>query len=161
MPPIVMEYLSSSFGILANLAIVIGFCALAYDKYAKRWGGTTGKYSTKGKITWSEYGAFVSNSNPGPEALISYSFTVEGKLYNGTIFTGIFAKRMVKRFPRGKEIKVFFAPRDPEFSRAERPPSHSALIGDALAHYLVLPLALINIPLLFIYWLIGIVPLTK
>ena len=158
MPLIVMEYITSPFGIIANLIIVIIFCGLAYDKYAKRWGATTGKYRTKGTITWSEHGAFVTNSNPGPEALISYAFTAEGKLYNGTIFTGIFGKRLVKQYPRGKEVTIFYAPRDPSFSRAERPPSQSALIGDAVSHYLIFPLAVINIPLLFIYWLIGIVP---
>ena len=151
MTQIVMEYISSSIGTLVNLVLIIAFCLLSYNKYAKRWGALTGRYSTQGRITWSEYGPY--NIHTKNCALISYSYSVEGKSYNGTIDTRSSPKQLVAHYPKGKDVTVYFAPKDPEYSRADKPPSHLSIISHAVSTYFVVPVILVNIPFLFIYWL--------
>jgi len=53
---------------------------------------STGKHYTEGKITWSEY-SFFAKDRSGlvvKEALVSYSYKVDGKLYVGGLGASIF-----------------------------------------------------------------------
>ncbi|WP_430463002.1 DUF3592 domain-containing protein [Thalassolituus sp. LLYu03] len=146
-----VEYLTSPFWAAINILITIGFTGLTYDKYAKHWCATTGEFSTTGTFTWSGFGTFISNIDLQQEGLISYSYSVEGRTYNSSLFAGVLTSGIVDRNPKGKKITVFYSPEDPAYSRAEHPPRHLMLVANVVSYYLILPLTLINIPLFFIY----------
>lgn len=155
---VILEYLTSATGIVVNLFLLINFCLFSYEKYVKRWGALTGKYTTQGRITWSEYSgsqpsSFFGNGNSGVHAIITYSYRVKGQLYTGTVFSFFFPKKLADYYPRGKEITVFYAPKDPAFSRADRPPHHVVIVIKTVALYFIIPVALFNGVSFFIYWL--------
>ncbi len=147
---IFISYFNSLWGISVNIMIVIVFGLMAYNKYAKRWSAMTGKHSTLGRITWSQY------VEENKRVLISYAYSVDGVPYNGEIPAISFnTKKVLARYPKGKEITVYYAAKDPAFSKTGKPPSHAELISSIL-WYLTLPLSLINIPSIFLYWLVSI-----
>jgi len=155
---VLIEYLTSTTGIVVNVFIVVNFCLCSYDKYSKRWGALTGKYSTMGRITWSEYSgsqpsSFMGNGSSGVHAVITYSYRVKGQLYTGTVFSFFFPKKLANYYPKGKEITVYYAPKDPAFSRADRPPHHFVIVIKTLTLYFIVPAIVFNIAALFIYWL--------
>jgi hypothetical protein len=121
---------------------------MAYNTYAKRWSAKSGKYSTTGRITWSEI-------VPGKKhALISYSYHVDGTLYNGEYRVNPFRiKETVEKNPKGKEIKVFYSYKAPSFSNPNYPPSHSQIIGSTFMSYLFVPLIVINFIFMYVYLL--------
>ncbi len=122
-----------------NALILIVFGLASYDKYAKRWSAKSGKNIVSGHITWSE---LIDTRR----ALISYSYHVNGVLYNGEIRIPAMQKEeMINKYPKGKEINVYYATKDPGFSRVDRPPSHLDIIGSTVFWYLLFPLGAINL----------------
>jgi hypothetical protein len=141
--------MSSNWAVFVNTPIFIFFGLFAYNAYAKRWSAKTGKHSTQGHVTWS-------GEIPGgkPPYLVSYSYYVDGILYNGQLSIPLFsAEKIIKQNPKGKEIVVYYAKKEPGFSQANKPPSHAQIIGSSLITHLVLPLFLINMIFSYIYWL--------
>ena len=148
----ISQYLNSTWGIITNSAILILFGLVAYNTYAKRWGAKTGKYKTKGRITWS-------GETPGtkPPYLVSYSYNVEGSLYNGELYVPPFrVKKTIEDNPKGKEITVYYAIKDHGFSQAYRPPSHMQVIGKSMLQYLIAPLIFVNLISVYIFWLANV-----
>jgi len=47
------EYITSFWGFMVNLSIVVVFSVAAYNVYAKRWSAKSGQHKTTGYITWS------------------------------------------------------------------------------------------------------------
>jgi len=147
---IFISYFNSFWGISVNILIVIIFGLMAYNKYAKRWSAMSGRYSTQGRITWSQY------LEENKRVLISYAYSVNGISYNGEIPGVLFnTKKVLARYPKGKTITVYYAAKDPAYSRAEKPPAYAQLVSSTL-WYLILPLCLINIPSIYLYWLVSI-----
>ncbi len=127
----ISHYLNSTWGIITNTVIFSLFGLAAYNTYAKRWSAKTGKYKTKGRITWS-------GETPGtkPPYLVSYSYNVDGSLYNGELYVPPFrVKKTIQDNPKGKEIPVYYAIKDHGFSQAYRPPNHAKIIGKSVLHY--------------------------
>ncbi len=148
----ISQYLNSTWGITTNTVIFIFFGLVAYNTYAKRWTAKTGKYKTKGRITWS-------GEMPGakPPYLVSYSYNVNGALYNGELYVPPFrVKKTIKENPKGKNITVYYAIKDHGFSQANRPPSHAQIIGKSALQYLIAPLLLVNLISIYIFWLANI-----
>ena len=146
-----LKYLNSYWLYWINIPIFILFGLMAYNAYAKRWSAITGKHSTKGKITWS-------GKIPGgkPPYLVSYSYYVNGVLYNSQLRISPFrADKIIKENPRGKEITVYYANKDPGFSNAFKPPMNYQIIGSTIIQYLILPLVFINAIFSFIFWLLN------
>jgi len=144
-------YLFSTWGLLTNMLVVIVFGLTTYNTYAKRWSAMSGKFSTKGRITWSE---MIPGKN---RALISYSYTVNNILYNGVITPSPFRmKKMVELNPKGKEITVYYSSKDPGYSQAFTPPNHMDTIIQSINKFLVFPAVLINTISFFLYWLFSI-----
>ena len=155
---VLIEYLTSTTGIVVNFFILINFFLCSYEKYVKRWGALTGKYTAQGRITWSEYSgthpsSFFGNGNSGVHSIITYSYRVNGQLYTGTVFSFFFPKKLASYYPKGKSITVYYAPKDPSFSRADRPPHHFVIVIKTVALYFIIPVALFNGISFFIYWL--------
>lgn len=147
-----INYISSTWAILVNTPILILFGLVTYNAYAKRWSAKTGKHSTNGKITWS-------GKIPGgkPPYLVSYSYYVDGTLYNGQLSIPLLtADKAIEQNPKGKEIVVYYSKKEPGFSQAHKPPNHTQIIGKSLITHLILPLFLINIIFTFIYWLANV-----
>ena len=146
------NYINSVWGIITNIPILIVFGLICYNTYAKRWSAKTGKYSTTGRITWSEI-YYTKNRH----ALISYTYAVNGKNYNGEMTVSPFKmEKTVKENPKGKEITVYYSKKDPGFSQANKPPSHFKIIGKSFVYYFVIPFSLINLFSVYFYWLINI-----
>ena len=147
-----VNYLSSNWVLWVNLPIVLAFGLVTYNAYAQRWGAKTGRYSTRGHITWS-------GRIPGgkPPYLVSYSYHVDGVLYNGQLYIPFYrVDKTIKQNPVGKEIIVYYARKEPGFSRAFKPPDHYQIIGSSLLAYLLVPLFLFNLIFAFIYMLANI-----
>ncbi len=148
-----MSYFGSLWGLVANILILVIFGLAAYDKYARRWSAKSGKHSVTGRITWSE----LIQMRRGNRALVSYSYRVDNKLYNGTIRIPAFQEaKIVNENPKGKEIVIYYSNKDHGFSRAYQPPTHLDIIGTTVLVYLLLPFVLINSVSWFIYWLFSI-----
>jgi len=146
------QYITSTWGILVNTPILIAFGIAAYDAYAKRWSAKSGRYTTKGRITWS-------GIMPGakPPVLISYSYTVRGALYTGVLHVSPFRiKKTIEENPKGKEVTIYYSNKDPEFSQAFKPPNHFQIVGTSVLQYLLLPLVLVNIFSIYFYWLVNV-----
>jgi len=142
-----IKYITSNWAIFVNTPIFIIFGLVTYNAYAKRWSAKSGKYSTKGHITWS-------GKIPGgkPPYLVSYSYYVDGTLYNGQINVSLIApEKTIEKNPKGKELTIYYAKKDPSFSQANKPPNHAQIIGNSVITHLFLPLGLINIIFTFIY----------
>lgn len=147
-----IKYISSNWAFLVNTPIFIFFGLVTYNAYAKRWSAHTGKHSTRGHITWS-------GEIPGgkPPYLVSYSYHVDGTLYNGQLNISLLtADKTIRENPKGKEIVVYYAKKEPGFSQANKPPNHAQIIGNSLLTHLILPLLLINFIFTFIYWLANV-----
>jgi len=150
MQSIFTQYIFSVWGVTVNLLIFIVFGLAAYNTYAKRWSAKSGKHSTKGHITWSEI------MPEKKHALISYSYTVNGTLYNGELSISPFrVERTIKENPRGKEVIIYYSKKDPGFSKAYKPPNHYQIIGSSLLQYLLIPISLVNIVTIYFYWLVN------
>ena len=138
---------------MTNLGILVLFGLVAYNRYAKRWASKTGRYSVPGKITWSERIAL----SKGSKMLVSYSYNVAGNLYVGEVPQKYWdMDKFIADHPKGKEVTVYFAPKDPNFSRIEQPPSHFDIIGSTLLYWLLLPLLGINLVSAYLHWLVKI-----
>ena len=149
MEGIFTEYIFSTWGIVTNLIILCFFGLTSYNIYAHRWSAKSGQYFTNGHITWSEVIGGRKN------ALVSYSYTVDGTLYNGELSIPPFrAKKTVQKNPKGKKVIVYYAKKDPAFSQAYKPPNHFHIIGSSIMPYLLLPLFFVNMASYYIYWLI-------
>lgn len=147
-----MEYFTSLWGVSVNTLVLISFGLACYNKYAKRWSAKSGSYTVPGHITWSEI-----IEGKGKKALISYSYYVDGLLYNGEISAPLLQKEQaVYENPKGKKIVVYYSRKDHGFSRAGKPPTHLDIIGSTLVVYLVLPFVLLNIVSGYFYWLISV-----
>jgi hypothetical protein len=147
-----LDYFSSIWGLSINSLILVIFGLASYNKYANRWSAKTGNFNTPGHITWSE---IIGGQTR--KALISYSYYVESKLYNGEISAPPLQKEQaVIDNPKGKEIVVYYSDKDHGFSRANKPPSHQDIIGSTIVQYLLLPFVLLNIPLGYFYWLFSV-----
>ncbi|EAQ66308.1 hypothetical protein MED121_06485 [Marinomonas sp. MED121] len=160
---VLIEYFTSTTGIVINFFILINFCLCSYEKYVKRWGALTGKYTTQGRITWSEYSgsqpsSFFGNGNTGVHAIITYSYRVKEQLYTGTVFSFFFPKKLAEYYPKGKKITVYYAPKDPSFSRADRPPHHFVIVIKTVFLYFIVPVTLIDSVSFYIYWLVTQTP---
>ena len=130
-----------------NVIVVCVFGLVAYDRYAKRWSAKTGNYSVPGKITWSERMLIGKK-----RTLISYSYRVAGTLYNGEIHPPFHRiDETIRDYPKGKEITVFYAQKDPGFSRVDKPAGHFDIIGTSVMYWLVLPALFANFVSGFIY----------
>lgn len=152
-----MEYIESYGGIGVNVFIVCIFGLAAYSSYAKKWSAMTGHYFTDGHITWSEYVTYGITTSNSEQALVSYSYDVNGTLYNGVLNLPLFGKRQfVEKHPKGSSIKIFYSVRYPDFSRAIKPATHLDVIGASFLIYFLLPFMLINIPSIYFFWLVSI-----
>jgi len=150
MESIFFNYITSNWLVYVNLPILILFTLMAYDAYAKKWSAKTGKYKTTGRITWS-------GSVDYKHSLISYSYTVNGTHYNGTFPPSPFMmKKLFEKYPKGKEIKVYYSCKDPGYSTPNWPPSHSQIIGDTVIKYLIAPLLFFNIVFMYIHFLFNV-----
>jgi hypothetical protein len=148
----ITQYIESTWGIIANLLIFIVFGLASYNTYAKRWSAKSGHYYTTGRITWSENYQMQGQRH----SLVSYSYTVDGTLYNGEIYVSPFrAKKIVEENPKGKELTVYYSKKDPGFSKAYKPPNHLNIIGKSVIQYLLIPTVLVNIVTIYFYWLIN------
>ena len=147
-----IQYIDSTWGFTTNTILVIIFGLAAYNIYAQRWSAKSGKYSTKGRITWS-------GEVPGakPPYLVSYSYNVDGALYNGELYVPPFrVKKTIESNPKGKEVIVYYANKDHGFSQANKPPSHFQIIGKSILQYLILPMVFINLISMYFYWLVDV-----
>ena len=146
-----IDYASSNWGIYFNVVLWIGFGLLAWDVFAKRWPAMSGRYRTNGHITWSE----ASTDQKGKEtALISYSYNIDNKLYNGTISWNNFnAHKLVEEYPKGKSVKVYYSPRKVSYSKVDMPPTYPRLLFDSFFYYLLLPVVMINLPSWFFWYI--------
>jgi len=153
MESIITEYIESAWGITTNLVIILFFGLIAYNIYAKRWSAKSGSHYVRGRITWSE----LIRGTRYAQALISYSYYVDGIPYNGELYVSPFRmEKTIKENPKGKEITVYYSIKDPGFSRAYKPPSHVQIIGASVINFLLLPGILINIIAMYFYWLIDV-----
>ena len=147
-----VEYFNSTWGIVTNIPVLIIFGLACYSAYAKRWSAKSGKHSTTGRITWSEIFRFKNK-----HALISYTYSVDGKPYNGEIHVPPFRMdKTVKENPKGKEILVYYSKKEPGFSQANKPPSHYQIVGKSFFQYLVIPFTLINLFSAYFHWLVNV-----
>ena len=91
-----------------------------------------------------------------PPYLVSYSYNVNGALYNGELNISPFrVKKTIESNPKGKEIIVYYANKDHGFSQAYKPPSHIQIIGKSILQYLILPMIFINLLSMYFYWLVN------
>ncbi len=152
MESIFTQYIDSTWGFTTNTIVFIIFGLAAYNIYAKRWSAKSGKFSTTGRITWSA-------EMPGakPPYLVSYSYNVDGALYNGELYVPPFrVKKTIENNPKGKEVIVYYANKDHGFSQVNKPPNHFQIIGKSILQYLILPMVFINLISMCIYWLVDV-----
>jgi len=135
-----IDYFFSFWGISVNTLVLL-VCGLAsYSKYARRWGAISGEFSVPGQVTRS-----VIFEREQKRGAISYSYYVNDELYSGEIAVSpLRVEEMVAEYPVGRQITVYYSPRDPGFSRADKPPSRLDIIGATLVVYFVLPFLVLN-----------------
>ena len=138
-----------------NLVILIIFGLFTYDKYAKRWTATTGQYHVNGRITWSEMGTSLTQHTGKQQALISYSYHVNGQLFNGEMDTGLYPEKLIKAYPRGKPVIIYYSPKEPSFSNVDAPSSLFNLLVKTIGSFFILPIILINGVVFFFYPMIN------
>ena len=154
------DYIGSYWGLITLSLTSLAFGLKAYDVFAKTWPATTGRYVTEGTITWSEFIApeivllKQAISRVPNEGLISYSYRVNGAQHNGTIATHKLTQEEVdKDLFKGAQVRVFFSPRKPQYSRARKPPSKWQVAEDAVFKWLVFPVTILNGISFFIWFL--------
>eukprot|EP00494_Astrolonche_serrata_P029957 UN30224 len=89
--------------------------------------------------------------------LVSYSYHVNTQLFNGEVpqkFSA--ADQYVANHPKGKEVTVYFAPKDPGFSRINSPPTHFDIIGSTAMLYAVLPFFALNAVSGYLFWIFNV-----
>lgn len=143
-----VEYLTSDWSIKFNAFLFLVSAPFAYDAYAKNWSATTGRYSTSGKVTWSE--GYMDKEG----ALVSYSYTVNGKLNIGEMRKQYGQEEFVLAHPVGSQLTIYYSKKNPQFHKVNTPPSKVDLIRASLARIMI-TMGLVNIPSAYFYWLIG------
>jgi hypothetical protein len=154
------NYLHSGWGLAALFVSCLCFGLKTYDVFAKIWPATTGRFVTKGWITWSELvepelallkQALTKAPNEG---LISYSYEAGGSQHNGTIPTEKLTRAIVdKHLYKGAEVDVFYSPKLPHYSYARKPPSQAKIAGEVTAKWFVAPVFVLNALSFFIWFL--------
>ena len=156
-----LEYLLSWPGLVAFTLTFVSFGLKTYDVFAKVWPATTGKHVTEGWITWSEFVSpelvLIKQAIPviPSEGLISYSYRVNNEQHNGTIpiTRDITEKEVAEHLYKGAKIQVFYSPKLPAYSFARQPPAQSVIAGTIVAKWFVIPMAILNLLALFIWFL--------
>jgi len=154
-------YLLSWWGLVVLFLTCVAFALKTYDVFARIWPTTTGKYSVRGTITWSEFvapelvllkRALTDSPNEG---LISYSYRVNGCQHNGTISTDKLTQGDVdQHLYKGAEIDVYYSPKLPQFSYGRNPPSQAKIAGEIAAKWFVVPVLVLN-SLSFYIWFLA------
>lgn len=160
MPEYMIDYLSSWWGVTVLAVTSLGFGLKTYDVFAKIWPAATGKYVTKGWVTWSELvspelvllkQAFGKGGNAG---LISYSYVVGSSQHNGTIPTEKLDEAEVNmHLYKGAEVDVYYSPKLPQYSYARTRPPLSRIGGEITAKWFVLPVSALNALSFYIWFL--------
>lgn len=92
-----LQFLLNPWILAVNAGVLVLFGLKAYDIYTKTWLASSGKYSTRARITYTE---FRDNSkfnrvlgNLPNEGMICFAYRVDGHLCTGTFSTGPYASR--------------------------------------------------------------------
>ncbi|MGB2358866.1 MAG: DUF3592 domain-containing protein [Porticoccaceae bacterium] len=154
---------NESWIFVTQVVITIAVLLWSYDRYAKRRDTALGRFSVEGAYTRVDYiaGEF-------PHVLISYSYTVDGKSYFGSISQSILSisfssnieehvEATKKEYLAGRTVKVFYYQESPSEHWINAPPSQELVLIKAAGIPLLI-LILSNVPLLFIDYLITASP---
>ena len=125
-----IEYLLTPFSLITNGVIL---CVVIYsvkNRLYKVLPLCEGKHSVEGVITYSEYGTFARNMNLLSEALVTCSYRVNGKQYNGQVGSWGFSwSAVAKANPKGKKVTVYYSPIEPGISAVDYLPRKMDVIG--------------------------------
>ncbi|GLS92428.1 hypothetical protein GCM10007916_34990 [Psychromonas marina] len=147
------NYLSSTVGIVINVIGLLIFIPFSLKKLSIIRKGASGEFSVNGVITWSEYGRWSNVDMESNGCLISYSYSVGDQNFNNTIPRKYFvrAESLVKKYPRGKAVKVYYSPSNPEYSWVDKRPNQLRTLLITAKGYLIAPLLSINLCAYLIY----------
>ncbi|MFC1503305.1 DUF3592 domain-containing protein [Pseudomonadota bacterium] len=155
------EYFSSTFG--AIYTVVVGFIILYLyiETCHEIFGSYSEKYTVTGRINWSEYGMFAADGNLKKEALITYTYVVDGKSYNGQYYIprkirkyGDGGKSLFEKYPEGSSIRVYYSIKNPAQHETE---NLTSFIEKAIHEFFsMVPsiFLLLTLPAMFIYYLV-------
>lgn len=149
-------FLQTRVGLWYNILVILIFGLWATTKFLQRIPAASGDHCTSGKITWSEHGMFAKDLDVFQEALISYSYFVEEKHYPDNMIRTYFWNKQEKtrEFPKGKEVKVYFSPKEPRYSKAGSPPNIFHVFGSVLP-YATIPFIAFNGIATFIFFVVS------
>ncbi len=153
----VISYLYSYTGTVLNVTLFLFFIPFFYKSLLKKKSASTGNHYTEGKITWSEYGLFAKDRSDliVKEALVSYSYKVNGKLYVGELGTSIFRQaQLAQQNPEGSTLTVYYSIDDPSFSKGHFPPNLLDIFILVLLRFCI-AIGMVNIIPAYIWWLIN------
>jgi hypothetical protein len=153
----VISYLHSQTGIVINVILFLFFIPFFYKSLLEKKSASTGKHNTEGKITWSEYGLFAKDRSDlmVKEALVSYSYKVNGKLYVGELGASVFRQaQLARQNPEGSALTVYYSIDDPSFSKGHFPPSLLDIFVLILLRFCI-AICMLNIAPAYIWWLIN------
>jgi hypothetical protein len=147
------SYLLSNWGIAINTICILIFVPFSLRKLSIHRAGTSGKFTTEGIITWSEHGLWSNTDFKARGCLISYSYSVGKQNYNNTIHRTRFVhgKILSEKYPKGKKVKVYYSPSNPEYSWVGRRPNQFRILLMTVKGYFIAPILLINLFTYLVY----------
>ncbi|GAB3521158.1 DUF3592 domain-containing protein [Photobacterium alginatilyticum] len=121
------EYFISTFGAIYTVVVGVFTLYIYINACRRMYGAYSEEYTVTGRVTWSEYGMFAEDGNLTKEALITYTYIVDGKSYSGKYYIprkirryGDGGKSLVEKYPKGSSIKIYYSINNPAEHEAEK-----------------------------------------
>lgn len=138
-----MNYFLDSHFIIANVASFICASLYSYQKYAKRWSASTGKYKTEAKVLWSSYEVLPGKLKIGEKGLLYLKYKVNDRIYNITYHCPKGKeKEYITDYPMGSFVPVFYSIKDPRYCEVIKPPLIKNIRNLSLMNFLKIQLGL-------------------
>lgn len=111
----------------------------AYSSFSKRISITHSDHTTIGQITYSEYQLVKAHSNTHYDALVTYKYYVDKKLYTGKFHKKSFQHNLnhynfVNRHPTGENVSIYYSPDNIEFSKMDKPPTKQSVFFEVFKY---------------------------
>ncbi|WP_221797524.1 DUF3592 domain-containing protein [Oceanobacter mangrovi] len=150
-----LDYITSFFGLACNTFILLVFGSLSYRKYKIFSLAASGKYTAEGTITYSEFRPQPNIISHYPnEGLITYSYSVKGRLHTGKISPAKLSQRDVdQNYHIKAKVPVYYSPDEPSFSLAGTAPDSVDVLKKTLTSWFFTPFFITNLISFFIWFL--------